>query len=372
MREEDLIYSLSELNEEFVKEANPEALSEQKATGGKHKMPRIALAAIAFVCLLTLSGGIVWAMNSGAMKDYFFSKSGEKFSDLYSEIEREYFLDNYKVIYEGSIYEELVEQAYLEFSIWDKDGNPVDIEQENINTGVKGVHLPNPMLTEKLLRAYSIKIGQNVFYLVCTYINGILDGSCEDNHLYMKLSIKSEDGSYKEKEVSLLILSEEQWKSFYDDIGALDQNELCKITYDKETDSIISNWDKESLLPEVVDVINKYEPCVVEMVSYPTQIINIGNAEITICRTGMLIKYNINDCELNDFILRRADGTEFHILYDRPLYKFDWDIEDHRVGVSGECSGDDKTGEFSFKCNFNFILDANEKVTIEADGNIYE
>ena len=78
-----LINTLSEINDKFINEANPykngyenngqvaETFAkedDQKVTKIGRRLPKIAVAAIAFACVLALSGGVVWAMTASPLK----------------------------------------------------------------------------------------------------------------------------------------------------------------------------------------------------------------------------------------------------------------------------------------------------------------
>lgn len=371
MKEEDFIYSLSKLNPEIIEKADPSVTSKHKVVPIKKGMSKMAVAAIAFACVLVLSGGIAWAMNSSAIKDYFFPNSDEEFKEIYTDVGREYDLGDYKLVLEGSAYEEAVEQGYLNFSIWDKEGNPVVIEGNSIDT----TSLPGGLLTGSHIHAYKFKTGGAKWYLAATYHNGLF-ADFKDNNLFIKFSRLAPDenseNQYAGKEFGFLVLNQEQWDSFCDDIKALNENELCTYTYDKETDRMIANYDQTSLLPEVVEVIDRYDPCGVETVSYPVQVFNIGNVKITIGRADMTLDYNIYDCELGDFILKRADGTELHLSRIENGSAFVWIVEDGTIINKGSGGGSIETGEMKLGLNYGFILGSDEKVTIEADGQVYE
>ena len=383
MKEEDLIYSLSKLDTEIIEDADPTAASGQKAVHAKQGLPKLAVAALAFACVIVFSGGIVWAMNSPAIRDFFFPNSKEEFKQVYTEVGKEYALENYSLKFEGSAYEEAVQQGYLSFSLWDKEGNPANIEEALKNQNLMTKWLPNSTLTARFVHAYQIKIGTDECYFVSTYNNGLFVYP-EDNNLYIEFArLKGdEDGKdyYKDKEFNFLVLNKEQWKAFNDDIGALNEAELCPISYDKENDRMIYDFDQDALLPEGVEVINKYDPYRVESITYAAQVIEVGTVKFTIGRANMLMDYNTNDCELGDFILKRADGTELKMIKQEQFYKngngeeihsIIWQLENPEYST-GFGSVDNKTGKNKYGFNYGFILEPDEKVTIEADGQIYE
>ena len=357
--------------------------SSAKISSVKRGMPKIAVAALAFVCVLALSGGVVWAMNSAAIKE-FFSNSEEEFKQVYTEVGKEYDIGSYKIIYEGSAYEEAVEQGYLSFSVWDKEGNPVTLAELFADQNLTYKWLPNSLLTDRFIHPWELKIGSDKWYFVSTYNNG-LSLFTEDNNLYMTFSRLDTDENgenyYEGKNFQFMILNKDQWKTFNDDIKGLNQSELCPFSYDKETDRVISNYDTNALLPEVVEIINRYDPCDVESLTYSPQVIQIGNVKLTVGRANMLIDYNVDDSDLGDFIVRRADGTELKLSRKETTFKkgngenghsVTWYTDNPQNYNTGFGSTDDKTGNAKWGFNYGFILGADEKVTIETNGQIYE
>lgn len=375
MRKEDLIYALGKLDPEIIEFSDPTDTSRQKVSPIRKGMSKIAVASIVFSCVLVLSGGVVFAMKSIAIKNFFFPDCDKEFEEVYTEVGREYDLGEYKLIFEGSVYEEAVEQGYLSFSVWDKEGNPADCNLNNFEY----VWLPAAATVNGNVQAYKFMAGKAKGYFVATYNNGIYS-FLKNNNLFIKFARISGDENIDDyndgKDFRFLILNEEQWKNFYNDIDALDINELCTYTYDKEKDKVIANFDEDSILPEVTDIINKYVPCGVETVSYPTQVIRVGNVKFTIGRADMLMDCNTNDCNLGDFILRREDGTELRFInkvYNNENGRcISWQIEDPEHYNTGFGFGDLKTGRFKYGLNYGFVLGVDEKVTIEANGKIYE
>ncbi|MBR4342900.1 MAG: hypothetical protein IKP88_09370, partial [Lachnospiraceae bacterium] len=314
----------------------------------------------------------------------FFPNSEEEFKQVYTEVGKEYDIGSYKIIYEGSEYEESVEQGYLSFSVWDKEGNPVTLAELFADQNLTYKWLPNGLLTDQFIHPYELKIGSDKWYFVSTYNNG-LGLFTEDNNLYMTFSRLDTDENgenyYEGKNFQFMILNKDQWKTFNDDIKGLNQSELCPMSYDKETDRVISNYDTNALLPEVVEIINRYDPCDVESLTYSPQVIQIGNVKLTVGRANMLIDYNVDDCDLGDFIVRRADGTELKLSRKETTFKkgngenghsVTWYTDNPQNYNTGFGSTDDKTGNSKWGFNYGFILGADEKVTIETNGQIYE
>lgn len=113
--------------------------------------------------------------------------------------------------------------------------------------------------------------------------------------------------------------------------------------------------------------------------------LEFGNTEpsLTAGRTDMLLDYNVDDCNLGDFIIRRADGTELKLIKQENYYlkgdgsgekwrSITWQVEDAKQYNTGIGGRDDKTGNAKWGFNYGFILGADEKISIEVDGKIYE
>ena len=95
----------------------------------------------------------------------------------------------------------------------------------------------------------------------------------------------------------------------------------------------------------------------------------------------MLIDYNVDDSDLGDFIVRRADGTELKLSRKETTFKrgngenghsVTWYTDNPQNYNTGFGSTDDKTGNAKWGFNYGFMLGADEKVTIETNGQIYE
>ena len=77
-------------------------------TGRSRKIPKFSAAVIAFVCVLALSGGAVWAMTNSSLKDYFFKNSDKQYEEISAEIGKKYEFNNIDVVLEEAIYDKSV------------------------------------------------------------------------------------------------------------------------------------------------------------------------------------------------------------------------------------------------------------------------
>ena len=374
MKEEDFIYSLSKIDPELIENADPSATAKSKVTPIRKGMSKVAVAAIAFACVLALSGGVVWAMNSSAIKDFFFPNSEKEFNEVYNEIGKQYTIGDYKLVLEGSVYEKAVEQGYLSFSIRDKDGKLVDADSNVLMQYSSHENYKNPTLFHHL-QTISFKLGKSKCYIVNTYINA-MHSYYKNTDLFIKFSRLGEDadeeGYDENKGIRFLVLNEEQWNAFKNEIDSLEENNLCTYTYDPETDKITANYDENTILPEVSAIIDKYDPCTITTVTSPTQVINIGNVKLTVGRADMLMEYNTNDCALENFVIRREDGTELQMIRKNNGAGYIWTVENPESYNTGAGAGDTDTGSFKWGFNYGFILGADEKIAIEANGETYK
>ena len=370
MKEEDLIYSLSKLDADIIEDADPLNATRLKTVNTKHGMPKTAAAAIVFACVLVLGGGVVWAMTASPLKEYFFKNSDKEFEQVYTEVGKEYIFGNHKVVYEGSSYEEAVGQGYLSFSFWDLDGKPMN--KQNI--------LINASKEKRGIDAYLITLYSDNMHIML-----------DENNMYVKFSridlCEDYVEKYKDKPFCFMLLNKEQFDELKNEIGELEAKVEAKelLTYSFEKDDEtglenrpVRNFDMDYVQPELMELLQKYDLSRVESITSEPQVIWINNAKMTIGRMDMTIIYNVNDCTLKDFSIRRENGTVVNFMWKRVggVYgrDFTWEVsvdgEDfHNLGSGGR---DSIKGDWISTFNYGFILGDNEKVTIEVEGQIYE
>ncbi len=406
-----LINTLSEIDDKFINEANPykngyenngqvaETFAkedDQKVTKIGRRLPKIAVAAIAFACVLVLGGGVVWAMTASPLKDYLFKNSDKEFEQVYTEVGKEYIFGNHKVVYEGSSYEEAVGQGYLSFSFWDLDGKPMNKQNILINASKekRGIDVRSQLSKNITLIRHTfsdfLNLDGDEAYLITLYSDN-LHIMLDENNMYVKFSRVdlSEDyvEKYKDKPFCFMLLNKEQFDELKNEIGELEAKveakELLTYSFEKDDETGLENrpvryFDMDYVQPELMELLQKYDLSRVESITSEPQVIWINNAKMTIGRMDMTIIYNVNDCTLKDFSIRRENGTVVNFMWKRVggVYgrDFTWEVsvdgEDfHNLGSGGR---DSIKGDWISTFNYGFILGDNEKVTIEVDGQIYE
>ena len=88
-----------------------------------------------------------------------------------------------------------------------------------------------------------------------------------------------------------------------------------------------------------------------------------------------MLECNKNDCTVKDFVLERADGTNWDFKFTPEstapcVWSVMIPISDRSITQRGQ--REDLKSNFYTKYNFNFILGKNDKVKIKANGKIYE
>ena len=390
LKTEDLIHSLSGIDAGYIEEANPLKMEKTDAEGGKAKttrinrfMPKTAAAVITFVCILALGGGTVWALTDSPLKDLFFKGSDKEFEQVYTEVGKEFIIGNHKVVYEGSSFEEVIEHGYIHLSIWDSDGNPVDQIDYCLGNGDDN-SLCNGTLGRRIT-SLSVDVAGDVMHLVTLYAGGQYT-KIDNNNVYIKFS-RTDGGYYKDvsdfnevidfykdKPFRFLVLNEDQWSNLKNEVGELNADELITYTpiMDEETGlyNLIPDYPRDYVQPEVLNILEKYDICNINAFASEPQVVDIGNMKFIIGRLGTLISYNEHDCPVDEFILRRENGTEFKAFMDDYSWKFEENLGNYIV-TDGSRVNKSKDGSVRAILIYGFILDKNEKVTIEANGKTY-
>ena len=345
--------------------------SSTKVTPVRHGLPKVAVAALVLACVVALGGGVVWAMGNPAIKGFLFPDSPKEFEEVYKPVGTEYIIGDHKIVFDGSVYEKAVESGYINLSLYDMDGNPVEFDTLG---DVKSdyVNIKKSILARKVT-VLRCKIGKEYAYVIMLYVQNTFS-YMNDNNLIIKFNRLDLDENYYEgKEFKFTVLNKEQWASFNEELEKMDENDLCRYTYNRETDKMDAQYDIDSVQPEVYDILSKYNLCGVESIESKAQIIDADGLKLTIGRADMIFDYNENNCQVENFSLKREDGTE--IGFERKASGL-WDVTINGESMTerqfGGGVGDTDTGDFKVGYNFGFILGADEKVSVEINGKIYK
>ena len=360
----------------------------KKVTKIGRGIPKAASVAIILVCVLALSGGVVWAMTASPLKDFFFKNSDKEFAEMYNEAGIEYEFGTHKLIYEGSIYDDATRKGTLHFTVWDKDGNPVDLDKENrrksegegVFTGIKSDELIFRFVFPEIL----VDIGNDEQSDRCCILFMYMQQSIkrfDGNNVYVELEqLKSNGNDYfSEKDCRFVLLNEEDLEKVKKEIEGLDTENIVNSI--KETQDIMKVLSGDGTMqPEMVEILKKYMVCTAESTNAQPQIIQLENLRITVGRANMKIDFN-EDCNLDEFTFIKDDGTR--AVFRKTSYfgrdsqeNFIWYLESENLKdmfSGGHCS-QRLNGEYKITTNFNFefILGTEEKIKIEANGKIYE
>ena len=385
-KSEDLIHSLSGIDSRYIEEADPVTIEKTGTEERKnlitkvtHRRTKAAAVAIVAVCVLALSGGVVWAMTASPIKDIFFKGSDKEFEQVYTEVGKEFIIGNHKVVYEGSSFDESVENGYVHLSFWDLDGNPVDMTEGHQNWDEAII------LSRNQLNRYIYSCGVNIagdrMYIITLY--GDSQGWLfRNNNMYLHFSRDEADpefdlsGFYKDKPFRFLLLDAEQWTDIKNEVEELDFEEL--ITYTPVFDEVtgfcvdeIPNFPEDYIQPEVLDILEKYDPNEVKGFKAETQIIEIEGMKFEIGRMSMIMYYHWLRCPIDEFVFRREDGREYKAVRDKNMWRFEENKDDPTV-YCPNLSVRENSGNMESRLMYGFILGINEKVTIEVNGEIYE
>lgn len=343
-----------------------------------------AAAVLAVVCGLVLSGGIVWARNRFLINDAFSLNSEVGVEEIlqnddnnvdsipienskvneerYVYSGEEFTIGDYKVICEGAGYDSALLRGYLFFSFWDKDGNPVDQEQL-ISTSRS--HMGDMTLTRKIM-SHFIPLGDdevNFTFYESGGMHTIRSGNCLC-FTYERLSSKGSDPAQDYGDIKFLVLDKKATEQIENELQGLLDTELLSVTWDTEKDRPVRNYDLMAIQPEVVEILDKYNPRRIKNIDAAPQIIELPTLKVTVGRLDVRLDYNVNDLDIDSFILRRDDGTEIKFTYDAER----WKVEGDMYYLTGSFTiGEDREEVYSL----GFVLGKDEKVTIEVDGETY-
>lgn len=348
--------------------------------GNNHRVPGIAATAIVLVCVLTFGGVTAWAMTgSFAFRDFFFKNSEKEFADVYTKAHKELAIGEHKIVYEGSIYDESVRQGSLNFSFWDAQGQPVEF---NDNVKVLPANNECSEYTSHTV-AYCIQIGSEEGYLFLNNINSASTFS-SGNGLFVTFSMLDLDkplfDQFEYKDFQFLLLGRDEYMNLKNEIAALDDDKLFSSEWDPVTQKMNFSIDYALAQSELANVLCKYDPQSIESIEFPSQVIQVESLKLTVGRMNMVMEYNENERTIDSFTLVREDGTRIGFrLDDRYIdsannptkIRLHWIVDGVDENSFSDGAGN-LNGDLKLSYNFGFILGNNEKVTIEANGKIYQ
>ena len=359
------------------------------------RLPKVASIAIVMALVLALGGGAAWAMISSPLKDHFFKNSDKEFTQIYNIDGWEYTFGTHKLIYEGSVYDNSTGEGMLHFTIWDKDGNPVDIKTESKRESEGTSPFAGMVINcdVPILRFIETEIlvdlGNDRCNILMTYLQNYSKEE-DGNNLYIRFKRLKKNGEdfFAEKDFRFVLLNGDDEEKIKKDIESLDMQKINSSVTGKD-DIMLMLSENGTMQPEIVDILKKYNVCTAAGINVQPQVIIVKDIRLTVGRTSMTIEYN-DDCKTDIFSFVRGDGTKYNLqLFNVVGYDTDgnmietdrkerkWDIEGEEMqqifiyggGVYGKQNVEYGNTQY---INFGFILGEDEEVTIEADGQIYE
>ena len=370
MKKEDLIYSMADIEDRFIEEADPgkagvravEKQASKKISPVRRSLSKTAVAAIVAVCVLVIGGGAVWAMTVSPLKDYFFKNSEEQaFEDVYKEIGKTYTIGSHTVTLDGMTYDEATGIGYVSFSAFDAEGNPTDFMIGSRK------NLGDLDLTSHIW-AESYKLGDDEVNFIKLNVTSCY-GSTGKPVLYWQLrGDKEEYGA----PVMFTVVDNDTWDRIANEIAQLDKEALLNKVYSPEKEEYIyGGADYFKVLPEVMDILNKYDLVALDYESMPSQVIETENCTFVFGRTDGILKYNNDEFDIDSFVIKRENGEEITVEKGHVDSEL-WKVADlDNMSWFPETSSDGN-GNLVARYNYGFILGADEKVSVIINGKTYK
>ena len=380
MKKEDLIYSMTNIDDRFIEEADPEKAgtgagkeqNSQKITPVKRGLSKTAVAAIVAICVLVMGGGAVWAMTMSPLKEYFFANSGEQaFSDIYNEMGKTYTIGSHTVTLDGMTYDEATGIGYVSFSAVDAEGNPtsfIPYEVTSQNGVPTRMSLGDPDLTSHIWTE-SYKLGDDEVHFIKLYVSSCYENMGEPT-LYWQLC---DDKELYGSPILFTVVDKNTWDRIVDEIAQLDKESLLKIEYSPEKDEVIyggSNYN--AVIPEVLNILKKYDLVELDYEAMPSQVIETENCTFIFGRTDGILKYNSEEFNVDSFVIKRESGEEIKV--ERYFKDFNlWKISDvDNMRWFPNTSSGSGENDYVACYNYGFILGVDEKVSVIINGETYK
>lgn len=354
--DEDKIISLSEGRALKPKNNNVVKIS--------HRLSKTAVAAIVIICVLLLGGGAVWAMTNSALKDYFFPKNNKSFDKVYTDVGREYEFGSFSVICSGAVYDSSVDKGYIQFDFFDMKGNPLDLQKELIHNNDICFDYEKIELTRKIISyGYTVAGSDVIFVFMDTdSLYATVDGAS----VLVKYAGNGDGNHSIQKSLKFMVLTGEEWDELCGEIYKLDIDELCKCSYDYTTIMTMYEYDRWSMQPEVVEILERYNPVEIKSLAPSPQIVEEDGLKITVGRTDLLFEYNIDECSVKSFTLKRKNGAK--LIFKRNADET-WDVtglDKNKTFVSGARNRKDIRMDYTY----GFILEPDEEVEVDIEKGI--
>lgn len=369
MKKEDLIYSMADIEDRFIEEADPgkagvravDKQASKKISPVKRSLSKTAVAAIVAVCVLVMGGGAVWAMTVSPLKDYFFKNSDEQaFKDVYKEIGKSYTIGSHTVTLDGMTYDEATGIGYVSFSAIDAEGNPTNFIADEPRVYLGDLILTGNIWTE------SYKLGDDQVYFIKLNVKSCY-GSTGKPVLYWQLR---GDKEVYGSPVLFTVVDKDTLDRISDEIAHLDI-ELNKVYSPEKEEYIYGGADYFKALPEIMDILTKYDLVALDYESMPSQVIETENCTFVFGRTDGILKYNSAESDIDSFVIKRENGEEITVEKSYPDFDL-WKVADLDNMSWFPDTSSDGNGNLVARYNYGFILGADEKVSVIINGKTYK
>ncbi len=344
--------------------------------GKKRRLPKIAVASIVAALVITLGGGVAWAMLASPLKEYFFKNSNnEEFEQIYTKMNEEYIIGTHTVIFDGLIYEKSLDTAYMSFSAYDAENNPAVFERiydpdkgnrKDATIDIYSVlsNIPKINLYNGVISLFPFKLGDDEGFIITTYTKNTKIQYFEKS---LHIQLKSLDEYYgDDKTMEFLILDKQEIEKLNEEFGKLDPD----LGMQTIGDNII---ERHTMFSEVHNILKNYGMKEIDYTDFLVQIIEAENIKFNIGRLEARLEYNYAENDFNQFYIIRESGEKYSVKKYYSGDAFSWRIE----GMDpGEAYGGGRINEKSKNCiiqfKYDFILKPDEEVSIEIDGKIYK
>ena len=349
------IYSEVSASENLKYKVLHAAVSEEKRRFGWCRTAS-AIVAAATIGVLLLGGGVVYALNHAAIKDYFFRNSDKEFETVYQSLNREYLVGKHRVQLQGVINDKEIGVGYLSFAVCNEDGTPVEkITGESGDASLAGPGLGRHTSVDHICA------GEDDIYVVMTYSEAYIR-TIDHSNFYLKFFTDKEIEDEDKKEFRFTVLDKASWNRLKNEVGELKEEELMQYDLSEYPETGVAKplFNRAEVQPELMEILEKYGLEEIHYEPMTTQVVNTDKCRLIIGRTDVMLDLNQNE-EIGSLVLKREDGTETVLIQDGRIA---WNGK-HGVGETASNQGT------VYRFEYGYVLGEKEKVEVILDGTVY-
>lgn len=315
-----------------------------------------AIVAAAAICVLLIGGGVVYALNHAAIKDYFFTNSDKEFETVYQSLNREYIVGKNRVQLQGVINDKEIGVGYLSFAVCNEDGTPVEkITGESGDASLAGPGLGRHTSVDHICA------GEDDIYVVMAYSEAYIR-TIDHSNFYLKFFTDKEIEDEDKKEFRFTVLDKDSWNRLKNEVGELKEEELMQYDLSEYPETGVAKplFNQAEVQPELMEILEKYGLEEIHYEPMTTQVVNTDKCRLIIGRTDVMLDLNQNE-EIGSLVLKRKDGTETVLIQDGRIA---WNGK-HGVGETASNQGT------VYRFEYGYVLGEKEKVEVILDGTVY-